>query len=237
MENVGLRPHIKIMNFKEFIEQDQSFLNNFKLFCEENNLEQNNESLVLYNEFLNKIGDTARKVAIGATLPFLMWKAGMAKAGDAPKDTSPADDSKAKISSLEKGSDNKEKQPPGLDPLMGFKNLNKIKATDINKLKMGFKNPGKGVRFAVSPDGKYHKNPFGVKTAFSMDRILKIQQDHPGWVYIPGINMFIDMDENVNNPMQHTLYDAWDYPTPNAKGNFANFFGMQVNDDGSITPR
>lgn len=220
------------MNFRDhLIKEEQQILADFINFCEANNLPVTMESVTVYNEFLSKMGQGARRALVGATLPFLMWQTGTATAQNARgKSATPAQKpvaamaQKAEIAGVKK-----------MDmALKNWKAVNtystlvtKEKESDLSKTGM---RGGKGMPYKIifggSKEHMYHQNAFGVKSDFDFSKIKRTQDSNPDWRYIPALNKFVSLKDlqDSDSPLEVHLHDSYD---GKEQGTVGEFFGMQ----------
>ena len=125
----------------------------------------------------------------------------------------------------------------------GFANINKVKVNNKEELEEAFANPGYNVPFwfkdrngrvtGMMNNASFHVNAYKVPTRFNADEVLLTQKNKPGWEYMPALNLFVDMGQDVEDELHRKFYNS----KGEKKGSAANFFGLSINRDNSITPR
>lgn len=218
------------MNFKEhLLAEEKQIFNEFISFCEANNLEVCLESITLYNEFLSKMGQGARRALVGATLPFLMWQTGTAKAQQ-KMPSRPGQNNKPAAGMVAKNQEITAAKKLE-SALKNWNNVNHytmlvLKDKEIDLSKVGIHSKGLPYKIIHNAGQSYHQNAFGVKTDFDFKNIKRMQDNHQDWRYIPALNKFISMKDlqDLDTPLEAHLYDSFD---GEEQGTVGEFFGLK----------
>lgn len=250
-----------MQGFYEFIQKrDQNLLRDYINYCQENGIEIDEGLMDTARGTFGKIKNVIAPLTAAALLASPAAGQDFPRRGgyplppkqEAPKTAERAQEKQKQDQSAAGQRGDKfdkggffEKEQHAEKAKEGFKNVNKVNVFTDEQLQHAVMNPGYNVKFYYKntmgrptrnyKDGAFHVNPYGVNTQFNPQKIMEIQKNNKSWKYIPALNMFVDMNQTNPNgdPLLLNLYSA---STGKNKGTVANFFGLSVNSDGSITP-